>query len=301
MNPDAWQKRTQIKDRVYNVEVDGKSYIMKERKTARHTDVMAQGHRPGLTSAEEFAAAHTFAKLGTVRQGDIQLRWEKPLGYVEFPNGYQFAMFESEPGLDAHYPLEQLVQEIVSNRDQFQDEYTQIAKQAKAIYEERTDLVKHLDSHNNPLPKPKRFAFTKASRQYKKEYQSLPAADELTFEQYAERKARIMIGEGKDLLADTILSQGYVNSDNDGYDIIVTKGNGVDKRPGLSIIGYDFEYYTADPSHVRHRQNTKLRNAETGRDIEQLVGFRIQTDRDIERAADYALATLNGRELPAPR
>ena len=95
LDPQKWEKRRQLKDRVYVVTVDGKDYIMKERKTPRHTDVKKHGHKDGLTSQHEFEVAKEFGDLGTITQGDVELRWEKPLGYVEFPDGYQFCLFES--------------------------------------------------------------------------------------------------------------------------------------------------------------------------------------------------------------
>src|SRR5690606_17465649 len=63
LDPKTWEKRRQLKDRVYVVTVGGAEYIMKERKTDRHTDVKRSGHKDGLSSHQEFEVAKEFADL----------------------------------------------------------------------------------------------------------------------------------------------------------------------------------------------------------------------------------------------
>ncbi|MBC7546291.1 hypothetical protein H7171_00925 [Candidatus Saccharibacteria bacterium] len=96
VDPKLWHGRKQIKDRVYSVQIAEQEYILKERKTGLHTDISPRAHVDGLTSAEEYAVGATFAALGTVAKGDVSLRFEQPLGYVEFVDGYQFSLFYKE-------------------------------------------------------------------------------------------------------------------------------------------------------------------------------------------------------------
>lgn len=142
LNPTHWQGRKAIKDRVYAVTINDQEYILKERKTAKHYDTAWRGHVDGLTSKEEFNAARHFASLGTIQKDDADFHWEKPVGYVAFPDGFQFCLFESEAGMekaawiDQGHIVEDLADAIIENGHLYEDEFAQAKKLAKQIYNE---------------------------------------------------------------------------------------------------------------------------------------------------------------------
>src|SRR3989338_11613314 len=124
MNPTVWEKRKQIKDRVYEIQVGTSSYFLKEKKTARHTDTKKHGHKPGLTSLEEYQTARSFNEQATIHKDDISLRWEKPIATVMFPDGFQFTVFEFEEGLrDADSARHVLEHEIERRREMYEVEF----------------------------------------------------------------------------------------------------------------------------------------------------------------------------------
>jgi len=287
-DPQAWDSRTQLKDRVYTVVVDGEEYIMKERKTPRHTDVKKHGHKEGLTSREEFQAAQEFAGMGTIEHGDIRLHWEKPLGFVEFPDGYQFCLFESEPGLKTDIPTDQLTLEIMQSEEAYAEEFMRTQHRAKELYHQRDDLFLWYKDQN-VAPRPKGLARLGAA--FRRERR--PRPDELTFDEFAKQKARYMITEASTLLARTIWSKDYTNSDVDGYALRVRPG----ERPILDVIGFDFEYYAKDPD-IAERMRRYARGDDLSGDTVRHRAYLGADSRAIELAASYALLEQAGLTLP---
>ncbi len=293
LDPQKWESRRQLKDRVYVVTVDGKEYIMKERKTPRHTDVKEHGHKDGLTSQQEFEAAKEFGDLGIIRQGDIELRWEKPLGYVEFPDGYQFCLFESEPDLETGNPTYQLAREIMDSAEEYAEEFGQTRERAKQIYDERKDLLWGLDARDAAATKPKRFAILRAARRHQKTYEAQPKPDELIFEEFAQLKAHYLIDEARGFLGQTMWNHDYTNSDLDGYAFHLHKG----KRPTIEIIGFDFEYYRKDPEDAeRIKQNIQRANEEG--ESASMRAYHVAGTRAIALAASYGMIEQMGWKLP---
>ena len=292
-NPEYWQSRRQLKDRVYEIGIDGKSYIMKERKTDRHIDTAHDGHQYGLTSQQEFKVAQEFAELGVVRKGDIEERWEKPLGYVEFPDGFQFCLFESEADLRMDVQ-EALADEIKEAASEYSEEFTHIRERAKQLYDERKDLLGGFD-RDDVIMKPKRFAFSRAARREKKAYKERLQPDELSFEEFASLKAYHMVQKAGELLGLTVVEQGYSNSDTNDYAFRIRK----DKRPILEIIGFDFEYFKKSPQAV----DTIMRNMRRMReDGSEAMGhaYRFGDVRGIGVAASYSILEQMGAQLPEP-
>ena len=276
LDPAQWESRRQIKDRVYSIHVGGKGYIMKERKTPRHTDTTKGGHRKTLTSQQEFSAARDFSNMGEVRHGDIALRWEKPLGYVEFPDGYQFCIFESESELPVdHWPKYELAKAIEKEPDLYRDEYEETRQAAKRIYAERKDLLLDMDDD-----------------------ESGPDRDELTFGEFAELKANYMLMEAREQLDDILLSKGYVNTDTNGHAFIVREGDD-GERPALELIGFDFEYYTTDPEHAEALRKRLAEQAESGEEA-RMESYRIADKRTIMEAASYVMMERLGAKIPPP-
>jgi hypothetical protein len=293
LDTENWENRRQIKDRVFEVTVDNKEYIMKERKTNRHTDTMNHGHIDGLTSEQEFEVARKLSGLGTIERGDIQLKWEKPLGYVEFPDGYQFCLFESDPDLktmDGSDLTRGIEQEIMKSMGRYQVEYDDVRLKAKEIYEHRRDLCGYAWEDGSRL---NLIEFIKNIFHSKKEHHDYPLPDELTVEEFVELKAKHLQSEAFDLLRQTALDNGYVNKDLTGH-VISLRPN---QQPFVEITGFDFEYYVSDQDEAT-RLKTAQENSLTNGDSVRSNIHTIGGDRPIMTAASYALLENAGYTLP---
>lgn len=301
LDPKTWQERTQLKDRVYSVKVGDEAYIMKERKTGRHTDTVDNIHRNSLTAQEEFETAKKFADLGVVQEDDIRLRWEKPLGYVEFPDvnddGYQFTLFENEPDIDSRVTVTQLADKILESKEHYAEEFEKAKTQAKKVYEEHKDLLDNaLKAEQYTQPKKKRFALTKKAREEREYYESLPPPDELTFEEFATVKAYYLVEKAHDLFKATMREVGYVNSDNYDTDYASKIRKDETGRIGIDVIGFDFEYYEKIPQsseEVRRQREADRRN---GKGAEDRV-YKGSEARAIMIAGSYAMLKNDGWEL----
>lgn len=293
LDPQHWESREQLKDRVYRIVIKGKSYIMKERKTSRHMHTMRSGHWDGLTSAQEFRVARHFSELGPVRRDDVELHWEKPLGYVRLPDGYQFCLFEEESGLGYNFS-EQLEQEIMASKEEYAEEFAKIQQRAKEIYDsEEYDLW---GERGDVRIKPKWFNITSDARRKRKLYKSLPAPDELTFEEFSKLKALSLFPEARDLLSEITLSHGYIDHDSNQYAFRLRKG----KRPTLEIIRFDYEYSVYSPEEAERRMRYKADSDQSGYSaLSRLQDQRTTIyERMIASAASYAMVEKTGLTIP---
>lgn len=133
-------RRKQIKDRVYLIE--GKeekgnakiSFILKEKKTRKHKDIPSD-NRDGLSSLEEIKIADKLNKNSNRTNGHFCVNFEKPIMAVEFPDEYQFAIFQHnkyiENGVDRLRPIT-VYRSILGNREHFELEYLDL--------KEKTDM-----------------------------------------------------------------------------------------------------------------------------------------------------------------
>jgi hypothetical protein len=294
LDPKNWERRRQLKDRVYVVTVEGKDYIMKERKTSRHTDVKGYGHKDGLTSQQEFEVAKEFSDLGVIGQEDIKLHWEKPLGYVEFPDGYQFCLFEKEPDLDSRLPAYQLAREIMAVPERYTEEFEETRKRAREIYDSRRDLLWAYDQIGVPNEQPKRFAISRAARRHNREYEH---QRNLSFQEFARIKARTLVDGAQELLSRTMWGQGYINSDVDGFAFRIGQG---EERPTIEIIGFDFEYYRKHPEGASKEEQYLQDSKNTGLIFNNMIPNEVG-ERAIAVAAYYSMLKEKGHQLPQPR
>lgn len=218
LHPELWQRRRQLKDRVYEIYVGERKYILKEKKTARHTDLKRHGHQPGNSSATDFAIAKEFEERESTDDGNIQISWEAPLGYVTFPDGYQFSVFENVKNMiPTNRIAELLTTEIINHQQQYTAEYQKISKLAKKF--KNHEVVNSLSAF---LP----------ITELKKPFQ-------LSFEEFARVKALRWQRKAVNSVSEAILKRGYVNSDFDGYGFRIHSNHNLK----LEIIGLDFEYY----------------------------------------------------------
>lgn len=226
-NPANWERVIQLKDRVYRVILaDGSQCILKERKTDRHLHTLKDGHRDGLTIDQEFATSRFFESLGVQVHGDVELQWEKPLGYVQTADGYSFALFEHidhmfeqddtrfGPGSNDAYPV--YVQEIQNNIEEY-PEYGTVIGLAEVI-----------------IDTPELFGF-----EYQKKVKKQPftatdfAYAKMEFDRYLLNKT----------IADTEFKHGFSRGDrNKGLGIRVYAG-GEGLRPKIEGVTYDLEYH----------------------------------------------------------
>jgi len=272
LDPSKWESRRQIKDRVYTITVDGKPYIMKERKTSRHTDVLKNGHQDGVNSAEEFATAREFAERGRIETDEIIVRWENPVGYVEFPDGYQFSVFESEPDLGNTMPVYKLTDAIKAAPNEYAEEFEQLRSQAQEILNNKLD---NIPIHLRP----------DASGNF----------PDLTYEEFAEIKANFMESYAKELLSNRTNELGYTNRDMDGFAFIVH----TEPKPKLEIIGFDFEYYRRDPDSAQQQIDRIAERNENGERAKHW-NYYVSQMSPAAKAASYAMMEEIGIKMPKP-
>lgn len=231
LQPHLWEKRKQLKDRVYVIEVGGRKYLLKEKKTDRHTDTKKNGHRDGRLSAEEFAIAHKFQTEATLEQGDYLLSWETPIGYATYPDGFQFVVFAFEEGLLANGTVVgQLAAEILSHQTQFEAEYHQIIALAQKY--RNTSNVRLYDNGSRKTKWQLAVHLLGIGRN---------PPPEVTFEDFAKVKALWMMRRALDFMRETVIKLGYENSDADGFSYRIHPDAA---RVQLEIVGFDFEYYS---------------------------------------------------------
>jgi len=227
-DPSQWLKRKQLKDRVYELQVGESKYLLKEKKTNRHTDTKKGGHRPGSSSAEEFATAQYFKEHAVVKEGDIKINWEEPVACVVFPDevmspdgktkkdAFQFTVFKYQQGLlEQKLVVQNLTNEILSHKAQFEGEFEEIKELSKKFANEKRVMAFEPKSKKREAPI-------------------------FTFEDYAAIKAYRMERQARNLMQETILKNGYDNSDQDGY---AYKINIENNKVQLEIFGFDFEYF----------------------------------------------------------
>lgn len=288
-----WERHYQLGDHVYTMVADGKEYIVKEQDASRHKGKKKRSSDDGLTSRQEFEVAREFMNLGTVRQGDIELRWEKPLGYVELPDGYQFNVFEVEPDLEEQYPIDQLAREIMASAEGYAEEFEQIRQRAKEIYDERRDLLRTYRA--SLVAKPSWYDFSEEARSQRELYKSQPKPDELTFEEFARVKAYQMGEEARELLRQAQLERGYTNGDTDRYVFRVQSGD----RPVLEIVGFDFGHYSKDPKRLAHMKQGRQTMKEEGMKSRMSAYYDDEVEaRAIAGAASYAMMEQAGWKMP---
>jgi hypothetical protein len=226
LDPNKWESRQQIKDRVYLVEADGGKYILKERKTDRHTDTLENGHQDGLTSAEEFETGRWLHDNATKQEDRIKLCWEEPLGYVEYPDGFQFGIFTFQEGLDNNLSTTELQLRIEEDRSNFEAEYSQIVEAAQ-MYKDHP-AVSHV-----PGDRP-----AKRSLRQKLGWGKPPQDDAVSFEAFARMKARRLIDRANGLYKETLREAGFESEDrNRGIALRLQA-----ERTGVEVTGFDFEY-----------------------------------------------------------
>jgi hypothetical protein len=252
INPLNWEKRKQLKDRVYEVTANGHKYILKERKTPKHEHQKVGGYKETLSSMEEFAIAKELNEKGRLRYASIEVDFEKPIGYVEFPDGFEFVVFEynstakSRKPEDEHYnPPEvafALEKRLLRDRPKLESEYKEVADLAEKDFLYRQDMEYYESSITNA-------ALLSITKVLGKRFRPV----RLSFEDFVKVKALRMFSQAKDLLVASHYGLGYSNSDHDGFAYVVPEQGDA----ALKVVGYDFEYYKA------YEQKDELKDVRT--------------------------------------
>ena len=275
LDPTNWESRRKMKDRVHSIRVGGKSYVMKERKTERHTDTVDPARRPSFEpitgSAKEFAVAREFAANPTERD-DYLLTWERPLGYVTYPDGFEFVVFDHEEGLqDERTAGLELRRLILDNPTEYQEEYQQI--QARSQEFKHYPAVVRAAEHRLPRTLVGALALL-AMRGVGLGPKSLDK-QRVTFDDFAAAKAAQIVAQGIDVHRAELRSRGYVDPDSDG---VLYRVDPATRR--LEVIGFDFERYFQPDAELAERFEAHYAKERAGHHRQRLGGYT-------EVGADY--------------
>ena len=283
LQPHIWQKRTQLKDRVYEIEVNNRRYILKERKTSRHTDTKKGGHREGRSTADEYEVARSFNQNASVTSDTTIISWEKPIGYVEYPDGYSFTVFEFEEGLMGDYHITpQLARAIQEHREQFEDEYHRVSSLTSKYLE--SDLA-FLSSRNRSAQRKANLWNSLAINRWR--------APALSYEAFSRVKALKMQRNAVQRMKEIIFENGYEAHDLDGYAFRIN----TDKEVKLEVVGFDFEYFFSITKEEISERKAHLRQHD--REVEMKFNIGVANwegnrINKIDKAAYLALLELEG-------
>lgn len=285
LNPENWERRKQIKDRVYAIQVGESYYILKEKKTARHTDTMKNGHRPGLTSHDEFETAKDFQENGQVKKGNVGVTWEKPVATVKFPDEYQFTVFEYEPGLLDEGDIHETVrQRILENAEQFIEEFDNVRTLADKLYDSPEVLQQRFEPSESSLKRLLKYVGLKKE----------DGKPKLSFDDFAQIKALRMSRQARKLMQETMLRNGYSNSDQDGY---AYKINTENNRVLLEICGFDFEYFRKIDETESEELLERYADYDRKNEVRNGIGFAYWSGGEVtreQRAGYLALLAAEG-------
>ena len=287
LNPQKWKKRKQIKDRVYEIEIDSFKYILKERKTSRHEDTPSNSKLKSLTSLEEFQTAKDFQENGTIEQDDIKINWEIPLASVNFPDDFQFTIFKYEDNLiEKHEADKKLVEQILEHREGFEEEFHIIKKMTTKFKDDPRVIDSNFANTESKLRKILELIKITKTKQIPK----------FTFEDFARTKAMIML-EQADLLAEKVTTNnGY--ADIDGSDCLY-KINLISNKPQLERLGIDLEYhhkYTPDELdnaiEEKKETNNRLSKQRYNGEFLDTQWYDLQKITKIQKAGYFAMLEL---------
>lgn len=210
LKPELWEKRNQLEDRVYVIVVDGKKYIMKEKKTKYHKGVRKGGKFNFNSPNEEFEIGKNLSVSNGTREGDVRTFFELPLASISFPDGYAFTVLKFEEGLiDSSSVQGALEKEILLKQIVYQEEFQKLKIKSSLFLADSRSL-------------------------------SFSGEDELTFDQFARVKAYAMKFEADTLLRKILQNKGLYNDDikMGGQDLFRIN---TDEKITLDIVCLDYE------------------------------------------------------------
>lgn len=221
LDPTNWQRKRMLKSRVHEIEVGGSPYILKEKRTKMHYDEKRNPTERRYSSRDEFNAARALSQHSPQERGEFVISWEKPLGLVEFPDGYEFCVFQHEGSLiNEEDFVERLTHEIQAHAHQFEADFNRIAVKGKQYFDHKIVMGMIKNEAMTPV--------------YSDDHPML------TFEDYAYVKAWRTYLKSIDLLRQTAYENNYNNSDADGYAFKIIED---EQGMRVGIVGFDFEEY----------------------------------------------------------
>lgn len=130
----SWHERHELHDRVFRTG----NFVLKEHKGGRHALTLDLPDMFTASSEREVEIAADFMRLGTIADGDVSVSWEKPIGFVCDPSGFDFSMFEYEENLITREDItSRLTRAILSDLPNYKNEY--VATQARVQDEANLD------------------------------------------------------------------------------------------------------------------------------------------------------------------
>lgn len=224
-----WWSRKKIKDRVFEVNINWKFYILKERKTKNHTDTLKSWHKDWLTSLEEFEIAKKLYKEWSKNDWLIKIDFEKPITSVLFPNWYQFTLFEKNNIFDNLNTSKDLLSEILNNPEQFQKEYEYVLENYKKYFNNEEVLYLSEFYKNSTITK----LLNKLLRKSKDE-------TDLTYLDFSYLMNRFINEKIYNSYEKVFKELWYTNIDVSPNKEVIVKSN--EEWITIDIFWYDFEY-----------------------------------------------------------
>jgi hypothetical protein len=292
LNPAHWEKRRQIKDRVYEIVIDGNNYILKEQKTNRHEHQISGG-RPSLSSVEEFQIALEMSEKASYHKNGIKISYEKPLGAVTCPDGFQFSIFKHEENLDEHFSTNGVLQQEIAQRPEiYKEEFTEVRNLAKKLHHDP-----RMFDRSQPVSESgfKKF-LTWLQGEKKQEEKNIP---ELSFEDFSRVKAFSL--EEKALEVNKLVQVVKGFRQGDGGRNWAMRSIVEDNIPHVEIINFDFEYQERiSPEEIQESLKIKQEIADLFFQDRGRLNFKKWEDgtslTDVQRAGYLALLDMNSDE-----
>ncbi|MSR86849.1 hypothetical protein EXS70_01615 [Candidatus Peribacteria bacterium] len=224
LDPNSWLKAVRYKARIARIETkDGNQYILKEKRTPSHYEHTHKFSGENVSSPEEYAIGKTMEKLGPQTFGNVTLDWEKPIGCVVFPDGYQFNIFEFEKNItdDKSVAMGRLKQVILSSLEESASH--SLAEEFHAIQERTYSLLAT-----------KRFGAGFVQRLLGR-----TPRPSISPELFARIKAGYMMDRSKSLRDDLIDAAPFRDDDS----MMGANAYRIGSDAHLTAIGLDYEYY----------------------------------------------------------
>ncbi len=230
LNPSAWQRRAVIKDRVFLIQVGDKEYVLKEKKTTRHKDTPTNGTISKFSSFEELGLAKDLSAVAQEVSDEISVAWEQGLAAAEFPDGYQFVLFEK---IDAVFGLEpgmnELASGIFNHREWYEEEYQKMLLKAAEIIQDPERFGVSFYEDRSLVQRLKDSIFQKGEV-------------DISYETFSYVKAGAMIRKSRSLSSKVLIEHDLSSDDADfAYKVIA---NNEKKKIHLEAIEYDLEYFS---------------------------------------------------------
>ncbi len=215
---------------------------MKERKTVEHLSQFHGGYVPTLTSREEFCAAKKMNTDGNQIFSGLEIKWEKPLAYVEFPDGFSFTIFEDDPVISTDLDDDSVLG-LEKIRSQVLERLKQNSEQLKAEFKLVKELAEQEFVYNKNVQRIGTKIWERAAMAVNCVFKKNILPLGITFEDYLTVKSYWLINQAENLMDSAASAVGYTNVDKQGKAFFFPESG------YLGAVGFDYEYFKADPGN----------------------------------------------------